>query len=216
MGKIKQGILGGFNGTVGTVIGASWKGISYMRGKAQSIKNPNTQLQKGQRSKFAIALAFIQQIKAIVDIGYKGLANKQSAFNAAMSHVLKNGITGTAPNYALDYANILVAQGSLAPAKSATATSANGKVTFTWSDNSANGEGSANDVALVLLYNEDKEEAIINTDAALREDELFERNTPAAWTGDTVHPYIAFLAEDGASVSDSIHLASVTATASGD
>ena len=32
MGKIKQGILGGFRGKVGTVIGASWNGISYMRG----------------------------------------------------------------------------------------------------------------------------------------------------------------------------------------
>ena len=35
MGKIKQGILGGFQGKVGTVIGASWNGIAYMRGIAQ-------------------------------------------------------------------------------------------------------------------------------------------------------------------------------------
>ena len=45
MGKIKSGILGGFNGKVGSVIGASWKGISYMRGIAQSIKNPKTDAQ---------------------------------------------------------------------------------------------------------------------------------------------------------------------------
>lgn len=38
MGTIKQGILGGFSGKVGTVIGGSWKGISYMRLQAQSIK----------------------------------------------------------------------------------------------------------------------------------------------------------------------------------
>ena len=31
MGTIKQGILGGFSGKVGTVVGASWKGITYMR-----------------------------------------------------------------------------------------------------------------------------------------------------------------------------------------
>ena len=40
MGTIKQGILGGFSGKVGTVIGGSWKGISYMRSQAQSVKNP--------------------------------------------------------------------------------------------------------------------------------------------------------------------------------
>ena len=45
MGKIKQGILGGFKGKVGTVIGASWNGIAYMRGLAQSVKNPKTEEQ---------------------------------------------------------------------------------------------------------------------------------------------------------------------------
>ena len=39
MGTIKQGILGGFSGKVGTVVGSSWKGISYMRGQAQNVKN---------------------------------------------------------------------------------------------------------------------------------------------------------------------------------
>ena len=53
MGKINQGILGGFNGKVGSVIGASWKGISYMRGIAQSINNPKTEAQVMQREYFA-------------------------------------------------------------------------------------------------------------------------------------------------------------------
>ena len=52
MGKIKQGILGGFKGKVGTVIGASWNGISYMRGIAQSVRNANTAAQQTQRGFF--------------------------------------------------------------------------------------------------------------------------------------------------------------------
>ena len=52
MGKIKQGILGGFRGKVGTVIGASWNGIAYMRGLAQSHKNPKTAAQLQQRTFF--------------------------------------------------------------------------------------------------------------------------------------------------------------------
>ena len=52
MGKIKQGILGGFKGKVGTVIGASWNGIAYMRGLPQSIKNPKTAAQQAQRDFF--------------------------------------------------------------------------------------------------------------------------------------------------------------------
>jgi len=52
MGKIKQGILGGFKGKVGTVIGSSWNGISYMKGQAQSVRNPKTPAQMIQRDFF--------------------------------------------------------------------------------------------------------------------------------------------------------------------
>ena len=52
MGKIKQGILGGFKGKVGTVIGASWNGIAYMRGLPQSVRNPKTAAQEAQRAFF--------------------------------------------------------------------------------------------------------------------------------------------------------------------
>ena len=38
MGKIKQGILGGFRGKVGTVVGSYWNGIFYMKGLPQSYK----------------------------------------------------------------------------------------------------------------------------------------------------------------------------------
>lgn len=40
MGTIKKGILGGFSGKVGTVVGGSWKGISYMRSLPQKVKKP--------------------------------------------------------------------------------------------------------------------------------------------------------------------------------
>ena len=52
MGKIKQGILGGFKGKVGTVIGASWNGIAYMRGLPQSTKDCKSAAQLAQRDFF--------------------------------------------------------------------------------------------------------------------------------------------------------------------
>ncbi len=52
MGKIKQGILGGFKGKVGTVIGSSWNGIAYMKGLPQSQKDPKTAAQMAQRDFF--------------------------------------------------------------------------------------------------------------------------------------------------------------------
>ena len=69
MGKIKQGILGGFKGKVGTVIGSSWNGIAYMRGLAQSVKNPKTAGQQTQRGFF----------REVMDLAGQ-LSNEQLAF----------------------------------------------------------------------------------------------------------------------------------------
>ena len=62
MGKIKQGILGGFKGKVGTVIGASLNGIAYMRGLAQSVKNPKTAAQLQQRAFFKDLQSLVSQL----------------------------------------------------------------------------------------------------------------------------------------------------------
>ena len=62
MGKIKHGILGGFKGTVGTVIGSSWNGIAYMKGKPQSVKNPRTDAQVQQRNFFKEVQGLVSQL----------------------------------------------------------------------------------------------------------------------------------------------------------
>lgn len=78
MGTIKQGILGGFSGKVGTVIGSSWKGISYMKGRAQSTRNPKTAAQTMQRTYFKQLAALIaqlsdEQIHALFPHSVKGM-----------------------------------------------------------------------------------------------------------------------------------------------
>lgn len=52
MRKIKKGILGGFAGSVGNVVGGLWKGIDYMRTKSSHVKNPNIVGQQAQRLGF--------------------------------------------------------------------------------------------------------------------------------------------------------------------
>ena len=64
MGKIKQGILGGFKGKVGTVIGASWNGIAYMKGLPQSQKDPKTAAQMRQRAFFREVQNLVGQLTA--------------------------------------------------------------------------------------------------------------------------------------------------------
>lgn len=88
MGKIRKGVLGGFSGKVGPVIGFSWNGISYMRSLPQHFNDARTPRQLQQRAKFNKAMEFLTPIKDYIRVGYNTYAVKKSAFNAAVSYVV--------------------------------------------------------------------------------------------------------------------------------
>lgn len=210
MGTIKQGILGGFSGKVGTVIGGSWKGISYMRSIPQSVKNPRTEGQVNQRTKFTVALDFLKPMTGLIQVGFKLYAQKQTAFNAAMSYILNNAIVGTSPNFSVDYNMALVSRGSLTGAVNAQATSANGAVNLTWDDNSGIGNGVATDKALIVALNPSRGESVFDAGGNLRSSGSEDIPVPAYWVGENVEVFLGFITEDGKNVSNSIYLGTVT------
>jgi hypothetical protein len=211
MGTIKQGILGGFSGKVGTVIGGSWKGIAYMRSQAQSVSNPQTTGQVNQRTKFTLALEFLKPITEAIRVGFKLYAQKQTAFNAAMSYTLANAISGTSSDdYALDYANALISRGSLNGADNGTAASSSGNIVVSWNDNSGVSSALATDVAIIAILNPTKGEAVTDTTAAVRSTTTETIGLPADWVGDNVEAYLGFVSADGKSVANSVYLGSVT------
>lgn len=205
MGTIKQGILGGFSGKVGTVIGSSWKGISYMRGRAQNVRNPHTKGQMEQRSKFALTLDFLKPITPFVRTGYKTYASGRTAFNAAMSYIVKNAISGTYPNYELSFADVLVSRGTLETAKEPTAeVSAGSFIIKTRPETS--GSGQPTDLMMPLIFNADKGEAVFSTAGAARSTGQTTLATPADWAGDTVEVYLGMISNDGTQVANSVYI----------
>ena len=209
MGTIKQGILGGFSGKVGTVVGGNWKGIDYMRSKASKVSNPNSKAQKDQRSKFSLILSFLQPITEFVKVGFKDYAIKMTAFNSAMSYNVKNAITGVYPDYSIDFSQALVSRGSLAGALNPEAASAAaGEVTFTWDDNSAETNANVDDLTMVLVLNQDKKEAVFTTEGSTRSAGTQVLTVPDSYSGDTVECFIAFISVDG-SVANSKFVGSI-------
>ena len=92
MGSIKKDILGGVSGKVGTIVGVHWKSNYYIRAHAAKVSNPRTPKQQEQRGKFAMAFSFLRIIKPFIRIGYKEFTGEKSAYNAAMSYMLKKVI----------------------------------------------------------------------------------------------------------------------------
>lgn len=211
MGKIKQGILGGFSGKVGNVIGGSWKGISYMRAKATSVSNPRTDGQVNQRTKFALVLSILKPITGFIRVGYKKYAIKQTAFNAAMSYILNNAITGSySDDYSIDHSKMLVSRGNLTGAVNAQATSANGVVTLTWDDNSGSGTATQTDKALIVVLNPTRAESVFDAGGNQRGVGTEDISVPADWAGENVEVFLGFITADGKDVANSVYLGSLT------
>ena len=210
MGKISQGILGGLSGKVGNVIGGSWKGIDYLRIKPSSVANPRTPGQVNQRNKFSATIEFLQPNKDFLNVGYKAFAIKKTSFNAAMSYTLGNAITGTAPNFTVDYASALLSKGNLStPLNGSVDLATANQVTFNWDDNSSEGNADTTDKSMVLAYNPSKKESIYILDGATRSVASQLLTLPTSYSGDTIQLFMAFVSENGV-VSNSVYLGSGT------
>ena len=206
MGIINQGILGGFSGKVGPIVGFRWKSNYYIRARAAKVSNPRTPKQQEQRGKFATAFSFLKAIKPFIRIGYKEFTQDKSAFNSAMSYTLKRAVTGSGKEIKIDFDRALVSMGTLMPVFEGTATQDGNKMHFNWQDNSGTGNAEDTDIAMLLIYNKDKETAVYDTETALRSARHAELQLPSDWQDDELIAYLSFRSADGSCVANSIRL----------
>lgn len=151
MGKIGQGILGGVSGTVGNVVGGYWKGISYLRVKADYHNDANTEKQIQHRAKFSACVALARTImESIIKPIWNKKAVKMSGFNLfTKTNLQVFDANGDIPDFSalklsigdLPLPNNLAIQDDAAT---------EGGITVTWEDNSGLGSALATDKLGVL------------------------------------------------------------------
>jgi Family of unknown function (DUF6266) len=78
MATFEKGILGGFSGKIGTVVGGNWKGIDYMRSKANKRTFIPSQKQLEQQLKFAVVMRFLQPISALLEVSFSDYAIRKT------------------------------------------------------------------------------------------------------------------------------------------
>lgn len=212
MGTISKGILGGFSGTVGTVIGGSWKGIDYMRSMPARRSNTLSQGQADQHKKFALAIKFVQTIAGLVMISFRNFAVKMTGTNSAVAYTLKNAIVGASPDFAIDYSLVLVSRGDLPNALNpAAAAIAGNKVKFTWENNAGVGKAKATDKALLVIHCPAINMSVYTTGSADRSAQT-ETLSAGTFAGQEVHTYVGFISEDGKEVASSTYAGVLTIT----
>ena len=194
MGKLVIGILGGFSGTVGTVVGSTnKKGDDIIRAKTKRARTSNTEGQANQRTKFGLVTAFMQAINFILKFSFKQVAgDTMSSYNYACQYALKNAIAGEAPDFELDYSKVLISDGQLSRETTAGAELVDGKVNFHWGDNTGSGNCSATDKAILLVYNVDQSEVSYSIGAVTRGMKAGSLALPYNVVGDTLLFYMFF------------------------
>lgn len=210
MGIISKGILGPVSGTVGTVIGGTWKGISYLRSQSSSRRTSFSQAQLEQQAKFALTMKFLQSMTPLLAVSFRDYAVEMTGFNNAMRYTLKNAITGVYPAYEIDYNMVLVSRGDLPNALSPTATSTiAGTVSYQWQDNSGVGKAMPTDTAVLVVYCPDLNQCIFTTAGNSRSAGAAALQV-STFSGEVVQVYISFLSADGKNIASSIYVDSLS------
>jgi len=198
MGIISKGILGGFSGLVGTVVGSNWNGIDYMRSRPTRRKAlVFSQAQLDQQQKFTLAARFMQTLGHLPDLTFQQYAVRQTGRNSAVSYLLHHAITGSSPLFSIDYSKVLISRGKLtmAPGASAAAGMAN-RVNFAWTNNGGDGTARNTDQAIVVVHCPVLNQSVYSLASATRSTEACSIEVPA-FNGYAVHTWLAFISEDG-------------------
>lgn len=209
MGTIKNGILGGFSGTVGPAVGSSWKGIDVIRSRPPRKRRRSTEGQLGQMTRMELVSGFLAPLTTLLNKTYGSGLVKMSAFNKAMSYNMRNAVDGDHPDFRINFARVILGSGDLLnPELSAMQSEVMGQLSFIWKDNSSEGSARSTDQAFAAVYCSGENEWRTWSKGAQRNAGRYTLDIPA-FSGKTVHAYIGFLSDGGKFVSTSQYAGSV-------
>ena len=150
MARIDNGIMGGFSGKVGPVIGYQWRGRWCMRARPQRVHNPRTEAQQAHRMVFRDMVRLAGRMRAALAVGLREGARAEGLTECNLFVKINKGrfAEGT-----VDYAGLEVSRGPVAPVALTEATvDADGVLHVRFESNPLHLRADANDQVHVYLY----------------------------------------------------------------
>ena len=191
MSTFKNGILGGFSGKVGSVVGATWKGQNVMKIIPASVSNPRTPRQLAVRSRFSMMGHFLSTQRRLVSVGFKAYTETSTGFNAAMKYNLSHAIVGEFPEQSIDFSLVKLSLGQLPVLSDLVAVvSSNKSITLNWTDNSSMELASAADILMVGMYDAEAGLGYTLSGSYKRSDATGLITLPDNWAGRTVELFV--------------------------
>lgn len=208
MGVIKQGILGGFSGKVGSIVGSSWKGIAVIKALPLSVTNPQTAAQTAQRDKMTGIVAVSRiLLAALIQPFWNPFSQKMSGYNAFVSENIDTFVG----DIFTTYANFFSTRGSLlgVVVTGIVSTAAGNTITVSWTDNSGTADALATDEMIFVVYNATQNYWIVSSGADVRNGSPYAIPDATMALNDALKVYTSTARPNVSKVSDSVYTANV-------
>ena len=206
MAEYSKGILGGFSGKVGTVIGANWRGKNIMRSLPTKKKRVASELQALQRKKFKLVSQFIAPLNQLTGQYFGEYQGAKSRTNLAMSHHLLEAVEEVGGEFVMNYAKVVITKGVLPVLEMDSTVLDNNELQLTWTSNADAGLAKATDKLVVVLYSKIHNLFYVVENQATRADEALTAPTPTDWVTNDNAVWICWVAEKGSNCSTSTYL----------
>jgi hypothetical protein len=214
MAQFNQSAFGEIKGKVGNMVVTPWKDKHVAKSKPGKSNKPATTAQKEQRKKMQLTGKFMRNLKDVVSLCYRDRSGSVPGFSAAMGDVLVNGITGTYPDYSIDYSQVQLSRGDIRqPFKPTVASTKIDTLTFTWTTISGMGKSRPDDKAILVAYCEKLDVSAYIIEGPPRSSGTGELQLPG-FGGEEVHTWVAFISANGKDVCNSMYAGKVTIAAS--
>ena len=207
MATLSKGILGGFSGKVGPVVGATWRGMDVIRSRPKSSKRTPSEKQLEQQLKFKLAISFLQPIKNIQSRFFGSGSGVKSRVNMAVSYTISEAIQMVAGLPELIYNKVLITRGELTSFQNAVLTTQPGGVLhLEWEDNSTQGDAAPKDQVSIVCYCAELNNWEIYEGIVMRSDLMADVTLPAYCLGKTMEVYAFLNNEKQTAASTSLYL----------
>ncbi|WP_316820821.1 DUF6266 family protein [Pedobacter gandavensis] len=210
MGRLNNGLFGGFQGRVGNLVGYMLNGKSVIRTIGHSGK-PLTLPRKANCQKMSVINDFLRNHLNFIRTGFRLITagTDQNFYNAAVSYNKKHALQGEYPNISMDYPKALLSMGSLLKADKPEISLQGTAVEFKWEVPADLAWRNKNDRAMLVIHFPDADISTTVMSGSRRHEGrelvLIDPNLVES----RMEAYISFINEDATEISESVHAGSL-------
>ena len=187
MAIIEQGILGGFRGKCGNVIGYFRNGVACIRSMPVHYHDRRSEAQLRNRNRFSMVMKMMSVVRPAVSLGFKRFASAMTEMNVATRVNYYSLVKDGAAGLCYDYSGLVLCRGRVEELSGLMMSAVGNSLDFVWNGHDVLGGGD-DEVSMVLL-NCDRMEMKFCKGVAVRCDGGISITIPQNWNGDEIHCY---------------------------